>query len=34
MNNKITDYIKQRLSLRKPLAEALDVVARLTGRLI
>lgn len=33
MNNKITDYIKQRLSLRKPLAEALDVVARLTGQL-
>lgn len=33
MDNKITNYIKQRLSLRKPLAEALDVVARLVGQL-
>lgn len=33
MNNKIANYIKQRLSLRRPLAEALDVMARLVDQL-
>lgn len=31
--NSITQNIKQRLSLRKPLAEALDVTARIAGNL-
>lgn len=28
--NQITNYIKQRLSLRQPLAEALEVVEEIT----
>lgn len=33
MDSKIANYIKQRLSLRRPLAEALDVMARLVDQL-
>ena len=32
--NNIVNNIKQRLSLREPLAEALEVVAKLTDKLV